>query len=114
MYVRCARFVKYEGCTVAMAVEVVGLMMFLRIKAIYPNQRWITMGLGTILLFETAMNAWLISRGQRTSDVAFCPCYNSDEALPQAVMHNPNSGVRGDCNVLHLRTRTNTDMQRVV
>jgi len=71
---RCARFVRYEGCTVAIAVEVVGLMMLLRIKAIYPHQRWITIGLGALLIFETVINAWLISRGQ-------------------PVMHNPNSGI---------------------
>ncbi|KAF8887459.1 hypothetical protein CPB84DRAFT_1786890 [Gymnopilus junonius] len=71
---RCARFVRYEGCTVAMAVEGVGLMMLLRIRAIYPHQRWITAGLGGLLVIETIMNAWLISRGQ-------------------PVIHNPNSGV---------------------
>jgi hypothetical protein len=27
---RCTRFIRYEGCTVAIAVEVVGLMMLLR------------------------------------------------------------------------------------
>ncbi|KJA16276.1 hypothetical protein HYPSUDRAFT_47476, partial [Hypholoma sublateritium FD-334 SS-4] len=61
---RCARFVRYEGCTVAIAVEVVGLMMLLRINALYPHQKWITRALGVLLLFETAMNAWLISRAQ--------------------------------------------------
>jgi hypothetical protein len=63
---RCARFVRYEGCTVAIAVEVVGLMMLLRINALYPHQKWITRGLALLLIFETVMNAWLISRGQRT------------------------------------------------
>ena len=49
----------------AIAVEVVGLMMLLRISALYPHQKWITRALGVLLLFETAMNAWLISRAQR-------------------------------------------------
>jgi len=71
---RCARFVRYEGCTVAIAVEVVGLMMLLRINALYPHQKWITRGLSLLLIFETVMNAWLISRGQ-------------------PVVHNPNSGI---------------------
>ncbi|TFK38994.1 hypothetical protein BDQ12DRAFT_650639 [Crucibulum laeve] len=71
---RCARFVRYEGCTVSLAVEVVGLMMLLRIKAIYPEQKWISWGLGILLLFETVMNIWLISR-----------------AGP--VLHNPHSGI---------------------
>ncbi|KIM36586.1 hypothetical protein M413DRAFT_31622 [Hebeloma cylindrosporum] len=71
---RCARFVRYEGFTVAIAVEVVGLMMLLRINALYPHQKWISRGLAAFLLFETGMNAWLISRGQ-------------------PVVHNPSSGI---------------------
>jgi hypothetical protein len=59
---------------VAIAVEVVGLMMLLRINALYPHQKWITRGLALLLIFETVMNAWLISRGQ-------------------PVVHNPNSGI---------------------
>ncbi|KAF8879500.1 hypothetical protein BD779DRAFT_1803361 [Infundibulicybe gibba] len=60
----CAHFVRYEGCTVAIAVEVVGLMMLLRISALYTEQRWITYGLAVLLIIETAVNAWLISRGE--------------------------------------------------
>ncbi|KAF8959124.1 hypothetical protein BDZ97DRAFT_1761624 [Flammula alnicola] len=59
---------------VAIAVEVVGLMMLLRINALYPHQKWITRGLGALLIFETVVNAWLISRGE-------------------PVAHNPNSGI---------------------
>ncbi|KDR67516.1 hypothetical protein GALMADRAFT_161557 [Galerina marginata CBS 339.88] len=54
---RCARFVRYEGCTVVIAVEVVGLMMLLRINALYPHQKWITKSLGALLIFETAFNS---------------------------------------------------------
>ncbi|KAF8187770.1 hypothetical protein BJ912DRAFT_969587 [Pholiota molesta] len=71
---RCKHFVRYEGCTVAIAVEVVGLMMLLRINALYPHQRWIIKGVAMLLLFETVVNVWLISRGQ-------------------PVVHNPNSGI---------------------
>ncbi|KAF9474587.1 hypothetical protein BDN70DRAFT_936524 [Pholiota conissans] len=72
--IRCTRYVRYEGCTVAIAVEVVGLMMLLRINAIYPHQKWIIKGLGVILFGETLVNGWLISRGE-------------------PVVHNPMSGV---------------------
>jgi len=58
---RCSRFVRYEGCTVAMAVEVVGLMMLLRINALYPHQKWIIRGLAALLVCETVLNVWLIS-----------------------------------------------------
>lgn len=61
---RCARFIRYEGCTVAIAIEVVGLMMLLRINALYPTQKWITASLAFLLLVETIVNVWLISRGQ--------------------------------------------------
>jgi len=40
-------------------------MMLLRVRALYPHQKWITKGLAVILIFETAMNIWLISRGER-------------------------------------------------
>jgi len=68
-------FVKYEGFNVALAVEVVGLMMLLRIRAIYCNQTWITILLSAILAIETGVNIWLISH-----------------AGP--VVHSPRSGVR--------------------
>ncbi|KAF8989040.1 hypothetical protein BDQ17DRAFT_1334322 [Cyathus striatus] len=71
-------FVKYEGCTVALAVEVVGLMMLLRIRALYTKHKWITWGLGFLLVCETAMNVWLISNGE-------------------PVIHNPSSGIHGGC-----------------
>ncbi|KAJ7465239.1 hypothetical protein FB451DRAFT_1402944 [Mycena latifolia] len=65
------------GCTVAIAVEVVGLMMLLRINALYPTRRWITAMLGVLLVVETAINIWLISRGEpvlhnRASGVHAC------------------------------------------
>ncbi|KAF7357623.1 hypothetical protein MSAN_01358700 [Mycena sanguinolenta] len=73
-YPRCTHFVRYEGCTVAIAVEVVGAMMLLRIDALYPRQRWISALLGLMLIVETGVNAWLISRGE-------------------PVLHNRGSGV---------------------
>ncbi|KAF8802105.1 hypothetical protein BYT27DRAFT_7173241 [Phlegmacium glaucopus] len=78
---RCTHFVRYEGCTFAIAVEVVGLMMLLRINALYPHHKWITRGLALILVIETAMNVWLISRGE-------------------AVLHNPNSGIHA-CTMIY-------------
>ncbi|KAJ6466328.1 hypothetical protein C8R45DRAFT_1172842 [Mycena sanguinolenta] len=45
-------------------LPVVGAMMLLRINALYPTQRWITVLLGLMLVVETGVNAWLISRGE--------------------------------------------------
>ncbi|KAJ7037804.1 hypothetical protein C8F04DRAFT_1256714 [Mycena alexandri] len=74
---RCTHFVRYEGVTVAIAVEVVGAMMLLRINALYPTRKWITALLGILLAVETGINAWLISRGEpvnhnRASGVHAC------------------------------------------
>jgi len=71
---RCSHFVRYEGFTFAIAIEVVGVMMLLRINAIYPHHKWLSRGLAFYLLLETVMIVWLISGGQ-------------------AVIHNSNSGV---------------------
>ncbi|KAJ7246348.1 hypothetical protein C8J57DRAFT_1675012 [Mycena rebaudengoi] len=56
------------------AVEIVGLMMLLRINALYPTRKWIGALLGFLLVVETGLNAWLISRGE-------------------PVLHNKDSGV---------------------
>ena len=56
---------RYEGSTVAIAVEVVGLMMLIRINALYLQYKWITRSLAVILLVETGVNIWLISGGER-------------------------------------------------
>ncbi|PPR05867.1 hypothetical protein CVT24_006621 [Panaeolus cyanescens] len=39
-------------------------MMLLRIKALYPHQKWIARGLSVLLIIETIMNAYLIFRGE--------------------------------------------------
>ncbi|KAJ7750961.1 hypothetical protein DFH07DRAFT_961180 [Mycena maculata] len=52
------------GCTVAIAVEVVGAMMAFRINALYPTRKWISGGLAVLLAIETGINVWLISHGE--------------------------------------------------
>ncbi|KAF8208534.1 hypothetical protein K438DRAFT_2012566 [Mycena galopus ATCC 62051] len=66
----------YQYLTLSIAVEVVGAMMLLRINALYPRQKWISALLGSMLIIETGINAWLISRGE-------------------PVLHNRGSGVHG-------------------
>ncbi|KLO13006.1 hypothetical protein SCHPADRAFT_940778 [Schizopora paradoxa] len=61
---RCKRFVRYEGSCTIIAIEVVALMMFMRIKALYERQ-WKVIGLvASILVLETATNAWLMTHGE--------------------------------------------------
>jgi hypothetical protein len=52
---------------VALAIEVVGLMMLLRIRAIYSgrSKTYITVLLTIILVVETVVNIWLIVFAQR-------------------------------------------------
>ncbi|KAF9468655.1 hypothetical protein BDZ94DRAFT_1245925 [Collybia nuda] len=71
----CSRFIRFEGSMTMIGIEVVGLMMLLRIYALYYNQRWIVGGVAFLLLFQTCMNGWLLTRGE-------------------AVIHNELSGVR--------------------
>ncbi|KAJ3729349.1 hypothetical protein C8R42DRAFT_742020 [Lentinula raphanica] len=73
---RCRHFIRYEGCTVAIAVEVVGIMMLIRIRAIYSGNKIITAILVGILLVETGVNAWLISGGEPCTMI-FDPAVNS-------------------------------------
>ncbi|KAF8230555.1 hypothetical protein L208DRAFT_1363054 [Tricholoma matsutake] len=77
---RCSHFVRYQGWTTAITVEVVALMMLIRINALYLEQKWIARGLGFLLLLETAVNIWLISGGE-------------------PVPHNPGSGIHA-CSLL--------------
>ncbi|KAF9493526.1 hypothetical protein BDN71DRAFT_1450207 [Pleurotus eryngii] len=72
----CERFIKYEGTTVAFAVEVVGLMMSLRIRALYPHQPFIAYFLWFLLTVETGLNVWLISGGRACSFI-FDPKYSA-------------------------------------
>ncbi|PFH46749.1 hypothetical protein AMATHDRAFT_153931, partial [Amanita thiersii Skay4041] len=60
----CKNFVRYEGCMFAIAIEIVGLMMYLRINALYPWHRWISRSLLLILVIETGVHVWLITRGE--------------------------------------------------
>jgi hypothetical protein len=56
-------------------IEIVALMMLLRINGLYMDQRWVVGGVAFLLVLETVMNAWLMTKGE-------------------AVLHNPESGIR--------------------
>ncbi|PFH54053.1 hypothetical protein AMATHDRAFT_136427, partial [Amanita thiersii Skay4041] len=60
---RCSRFVRYEGSMTMIGIGVVGLMMFLRIYALYRRQPWIYRAVGLLLLIQAATNAWLLTKG---------------------------------------------------
>jgi len=72
---RCRSFIRFEGSMTMIGVEVVALMMLLRIYALYYRQKWVVVSVAVLLLFQTCMMSWLLTRGQ-------------------PVLHNPESGVR--------------------
>ncbi|KAJ7321021.1 hypothetical protein DFH08DRAFT_1085990 [Mycena albidolilacea] len=72
---RCKHFIRYEGAMTVIGIHVVGLMMLIRIQALYSDKRYVPIGLGTLWLIMFSVQAWLLSKGQ-------------------PVVHNPNSGVK--------------------
>jgi len=70
----CSRFIRFEGSMTVIGINIVALMMFIRIRALYHRQYYI-LGFVTFLgLFQLCMNAWLLTKGV-------------------AVVHNERSGV---------------------
>ncbi|KAJ6506744.1 hypothetical protein C8R45DRAFT_1090419 [Mycena sanguinolenta] len=72
---RCHHFIRYEGSMTVIGIHVVGLMMLIRINALYADKRWVVFALGTLWVIMFSVQAWLLSKGQ-------------------PVQHNPASGVR--------------------
>ncbi|KAG2340182.1 hypothetical protein BDR05DRAFT_890453, partial [Suillus weaverae] len=57
----CQHFVRYEGATTAVGIEIAGLMMLLRVIAIYKHQ-WAAIAPAVFLLLAwIAVTAWLLS-----------------------------------------------------
>ncbi|KAF8190589.1 hypothetical protein K438DRAFT_1831310 [Mycena galopus ATCC 62051] len=69
---RCSHFICYEGSMTGIGIYVVGLMMLI---PLYSNKRLVVVAVGTLWLIMFSVQAWLLSKGQ-------------------AVVHNPESGVR--------------------
>jgi len=71
---RCRHFIRYEGAMSVIGIHVVGIMMFIRVSAMYTT-RWLVRAVVlAMLIIMFSLNAWLLSRGQ-------------------PVAHNPLSGV---------------------
>ncbi|KAJ7852620.1 hypothetical protein B0H14DRAFT_2759580 [Mycena olivaceomarginata] len=64
-----------KGAMTVIGIHVVGLMMLIRIKALYSDKRYVPIGVGTLWLIMFSIQAWLLSKGQ-------------------PVVHNPDSGVK--------------------
>ena len=70
----CERFIRYEGAMTVTGINVVAMMMYLRIYALYNQNRPILAGVLALLIVEFSVNAWLLTHGTR-------------------VPHHPDSGV---------------------
>ncbi|KAG1751053.1 hypothetical protein EDB19DRAFT_1824801 [Suillus lakei] len=60
---RCEHFVRYEGAMTAVGIQVVGLMMFLRVRAMYHDNRYVVILVASLLFAWVAVGAWLLSHG---------------------------------------------------
>jgi hypothetical protein len=78
----CSHYVRYEGSMTVIGIEVVGLMMLLRVYALYKRQSRVVIGIvAFILLVETGMNIWLLMHsmavqhpsGMRSCSMIFDP-----------------------------------------
>lgn len=62
-FVKCEHFVRYEGAMTAVGIQVVGLMMFLRVRAMYRDNRYVVILVASLLFIWVAVGAWLLSHG---------------------------------------------------
>ncbi|KAG1873293.1 hypothetical protein C8R48DRAFT_577824, partial [Suillus tomentosus] len=60
---RCEHFVRYEGAMTAVGIQVVGLMMFLRVRAMYHDNRCVAILVASLLFVWVTVGAWLLSHG---------------------------------------------------
>lgn len=64
----CPHFVRYEGAFTTTSLGIVGLMMIVRIHALYGGHKGVTAFVCTLLGVQVAVQAWLLSgaRGKQT------------------------------------------------
>lgn len=70
----CSRFIRFEGSMTVIGINIVAVMMFLRVYALYKGQNVVLGVVIFLFLFQVCMNGWLLTRGE-------------------AVVHNELSGV---------------------
>ncbi|KIJ62680.1 hypothetical protein HYDPIDRAFT_157576 [Hydnomerulius pinastri MD-312] len=73
--ISCEHFVRYEGAMTSIGIEIVGLMMLLRVRAMYTHQRMIIWSVVLLFLIWVGVTAWLLTHGeavQHASGVHSC------------------------------------------
>ena len=56
-------FVRYEGATTMIGINIASLMMLLRVYAMYSKRPFIVAFVTVIFCLECGTNAWLLSHG---------------------------------------------------
>ncbi|KAH9961437.1 hypothetical protein BJV74DRAFT_787513, partial [Russula compacta] len=69
---KCSHFVRYEGIMTMVGVVVVGFMMFLRVRALYPRSVAAQASVLGILLTFIGVNSWLLTHAVRTYTLLTC------------------------------------------
>lgn len=59
-FIKCEHFVRYEGAMTAVGIQVVGLMMFLRVRGMYHDNRYIVILVASLWFVWVAVVAWLL------------------------------------------------------
>ncbi|KAF8558281.1 hypothetical protein OG21DRAFT_1227820 [Imleria badia] len=60
----CQRFVRYEGVMTVIGTQVAGLMMFLRVRAIYNGKKTVVWSMILLFFIWLGANAWLLVNGE--------------------------------------------------
>ncbi|KAI5121351.1 hypothetical protein M0805_000659 [Coniferiporia weirii] len=64
-YAMCTHFVRYEGATVIVGFGIAGLMMMLRVKALYGGDNKLVLAiLGMFWIIQIVVYAWFLSMGR--------------------------------------------------
>ncbi|TBU48529.1 hypothetical protein BD309DRAFT_884159 [Dichomitus squalens] len=62
-YDKCKHFVRYEGATTVIGINIASLMMLLRVYAMYEKRKAIVAFVALVLALELGTNAWLLTNG---------------------------------------------------
>ncbi|KAF8843255.1 hypothetical protein BDN67DRAFT_1029219 [Paxillus ammoniavirescens] len=60
----CHKFVRYEGAMTTIGIQVAGLMMLLRVRALYKNKKAVFWSVMLVFLVWVGVNAWLLTFGE--------------------------------------------------
>ncbi|KAH7920296.1 hypothetical protein BV22DRAFT_1122838 [Leucogyrophana mollusca] len=58
---RCNHFVRYEGAMTVVGIQIVGLMMLIRVRAMYNKKNIVVAIVALLFAVWTAVNAWLLA-----------------------------------------------------